>query len=188
MLEGIVTWAEIDLDAIEFNVRAFKKHIGDAVELFAVVKANAYGHGAVEVAKTALESGATRLAVHRAIEGVELRQAGITAPILIMGYTPPSGAGMIVEHKLTPSVITREFAEALSAQAKSSGVDVPIHIKVDTGMSRYGLMQDEVVEFAGWITKLPNISLEGLFTHFATADSLDQTYVRQQLACIQYCD
>ena len=152
-----------------------------SVELFAVVKANAYGHGAVEVAKTALESGASRLAVHRAIEGVELRQAGITAPILIMGYTPPSGAGMIVEHNLTPSVITTEFAEALSDLAESAGVVIPVHIKVDTGMSRYGLMPDEVVEFARWLTRLPNLQLEGLFTHFATADSLDQTYVRRQL-------
>lgn len=181
MLEGVVTWAEIDLDAIKYNVRAFKRYIGDVVELFAVVKANAYGHGAVEVAKTALESGASRLAVHRAIEGVELRQAGITAPILIMGYTPPSGAGVILEHDLTPSVITREFAQALSSLARMAGVVIPVHIKVDTGMSRYGLMPEEVVEFARWFTRLPNLQLEGLFTHFATADSFDQTYVRQQL-------
>ena len=121
MLEGIVTWAEIDLDAIAFNVRAFKRHVGEHVHIFAVVKANAYGHGAVPVARAALDAGATRLAVHRAIEGVELRRAGVTAPILVMGYTPPSGAEMIVRHDLTPSLITREFAEAVSAEAARAG-------------------------------------------------------------------
>lgn len=181
MQDGIVTWAEIDLDAIASNIRAFKQHVGNKVEVFAVVKANAYGHGAIEVAKAALMAGASRLAVHRAIEGVELRQAGITAPILIMGYTPASGVEMIVNHGLTPSVITKEFAAGLSVQAKRKKVEVPVHIKVDTGMSRYGLMPDEVVDFATWIKKLPSIKLEGLFTHFATADSIDQTYVRQQL-------
>ncbi len=121
MIEGIVTWAEIDLDAVEHNVRAFKRHVGEQVEVIAVVKANAYGHGAVPVGKAALAAGATRLAVHRAIEGVELRQAGITAPILVMGYTPPSGAAMVVAWDLTPSVTTLEFAQALSAQASANG-------------------------------------------------------------------
>jgi len=181
MLEGIVTWAETDLDAIAFNVRAFKRHVGQAVEVIAVVKANAYGHGAVPVARAALEAGATRLGVHRAIEGVELRRAGLTAPILVMGYTPPSGAAMMVQHDLTPSLITREFAEAVSAEATRRGKVIPLHVKVDTGMSRYGLMPGEVVDFARGLTALPGVKLEGLFTHFATADAADQTHVRHQL-------
>jgi alanine racemase len=181
MLEGIVTWAETDLDAIAFNVRAFKRHVGQAVEVIAVVKANAYGHGAVPVARAALEAGATRLGVHRAIEGVELRRAGLAAPILVMGYTPPSGAAMMVQHDLTPSLITREFAEAVSAEAVRAGKEVPLHVKVDTGMSRYGLMPGEVVGFARGLTALPGVKLEGLFTHFATADAADQTHVRHQL-------
>jgi alanine racemase len=89
MLPGIVTWAEIDLDAIAHNVGAYTRHVGPNVEVMAVVKANAYGHGALPVARAALQAGATRLAVHRALEGVELRQGGIDAPILVMGYTRP---------------------------------------------------------------------------------------------------
>jgi len=182
MLEGIVTWAEIDLDAIEYNVKAFKRHVGQAVEVIAVVKANAYGHGAVQVARAALAAGATRLAVHRAIEGVEIRKAGIQAPILVMGYTPPSGADLVVRWKLTPSLMTIEFAQALSVQAEAQGVHIPVHVKVDSGMSRYGLMPPEVPGFMQSLRQLPGIKLEGLFTHFATADWADQTYIRQQLA------
>ena len=181
MLEGIVTWAEIGLDAIAFNVRAFKRHVGEHVEILAVVKANAYGHGTVPVARAALKAGATRLAVHRAIEGVELRRAGLTAPILEMGYTPPSGAGMIVRHDLTPSLITREFAEAVSGEAMLAGKVIPLHVKVDTGMSRYGLMPSEVVDFVRGLATFPGVKLEGLFTHFATADSADQTHIHRQL-------
>jgi alanine racemase len=185
MIEGIVTWAEIDLDAVEHNVRAFKRQVGEQVEVFAVVKANAYGHGAVPVGKAALAAGATRLAVHRAIEGLELRQAGITAPILVMGYTPPSGAGMVVAWGLTPSVTTPEFAQALSAQASANGKRIPFHVKVDTGMSRYGLMPPEVVPFLQAVGGLPGLSLEGLFTHFATADSADPAGALAQLAVFQ---
>lgn len=182
MLDGVVTWAEINLDAIAYNVRTIKQHIGPNVELIAVVKANAYGHGAVPVARTALEAGATRLAVHRAIEGVELRQAGIEAPALVMGYTPPGGAEMVARWNLTPSAITIEFAQALSACASALGVTVPVHVKVDTGMSRYGLMPTEVMDFLRALCDLPALRLEGLFTQFATADSVDLTHVRGQLA------
>ena len=181
MLPGIVTWAEIDLDAIAHNVSAYKRHVGPNVEVMAVVKANAYGHGALPVARTALLAGATRLAVHRAIEGVELRQAGIDAPILVMGYTPPSGAEMVMRWRLTPSLMTLEFAQALSARASALGATVPVHVKVDTGMSRYGLMPAEAIDFLLAIQKLPGLYLEGLFTHFATADWADLTHTRGQL-------
>jgi alanine racemase len=181
LLEGAVTWAEIDLDAIAANVRAFKRHVGDAVEVIAVVKANAYGHGSVPVARAALEAGATRLAVHRLLEGVILRQAGIQAPILLMGYTPPEGADLVVNWRLSPAVTTIEFARALSARSSAAGVLAPVHVKVDTGMSRYGLMPAEVLEFLKALRPLPGIYLEGLFTHFATADWSDQRYVLEQL-------
>jgi alanine racemase len=179
---GIVTWAEIDLDAIAFNLQQFKCHVDPRVEVIAVVKANAYGHGAAPVAQTALESGATRLAVHRLIEGIELRQAGLQAPMLIMGYTPADGAALAARWNLTPTVTTVEFAQALSAQAVSLGLDIPVHIKVDTGMSRFGLLPNEVMAFVRFLDGLPGLKLEGLFTHFATADSADQTHVRRQLA------
>lgn len=182
MLDGIVTWAEIDLDAITANLRRFKQHVGERVKVIAVVKANAYGHGATPVAKTALQAGAEMLAVHRLIEGVALRQAGLQAPILIMGYTPADGATMVVENRLTPSLMTFEFAQALSRRASALGAEVPVHVKVDSGMSRYGLFPEETLDFLRGLASLPGLQLEGLFTHFATADWSDLSYARQQLA------
>ncbi|MHB8932158.1 MAG: alanine racemase, partial [Bellilinea sp.] len=180
-INSFVSWAEVDLEAIRRNVRSFQKHVGGTVQVMAVVKANAYGHGAVPVAKAALEAGATRLAVHRLTEGIELRQAGISAPILVFGYTPPAGAGEFVMWHLTPSMITIEFAQALSAQAAAQGQVVPFHVKVDTGMNRFGLLPEEVVPFLAAVNIMPALRPEGLFTHFATADSLDQTWVNQQI-------
>ena len=180
-LNGIVTWAEIDLDAIAFNIRAFVQHVGKKVKVIAVVKANAYGHGAAPVAGSALKAGAGMLAVHRLIEGVELRKAGIKAPILIMGYTPPDGAELTAEWKLTPSLMTLEFAQALSSRATALGTSIPVHIKVDSGMNRYGLMPEEVAAYLQAMAGLPGIEMEGLFTHFATADWADQSNARQQL-------
>jgi alanine racemase len=182
MLKGMSTWAEIDLDAIAFNLGQFRLHIGKGISIYAVVKANAYGHGAAPVAQAALEAGADRVAVHRLIEALELRQAGIDVPILIMGYTPPGGVSAVVRHRLTPSVITIEFARHLSQQAQAEGVSIPVHIKVDTGMSRYGIMPSAALELATELSHLPGIILEGIFTHFATADWLDQSYTLQQLA------
>lgn len=182
---GIVTWAEIDLDAIDYNLKAYQKHVGPQVEVIAVVKANAYGHGAMPVARAALQAGATRLAVHRAVEGAELRRAGIQAPILVMGYTPPDGAQLVAENNLTPSLITAEFASALSGQAQALGRSIPVHIKVDTGMGRYGLLPPEVVPFAQSLLQLPGLRLEGLFTHFATADALDPVHTLAQLSVFE---
>jgi alanine racemase len=181
VLDGIVTWAEIDLDAIAFNIQAFRRHISPDVEVIAVVKANAYGHGAVPVALAALEAGATRLAVHRLQEGIQLRQSGIDAPILIMGYTPVSGVDLILNWKLTPSLITLEFASSLSIRAQVMGINAPVHVKVDTGMGRYGLLPGEVVEFMRSLHRLPNIDVEGMFTHFATADASNPVHTLAQL-------
>lgn len=180
-IDSLVTWAEIELEAIRKNVRSFRKHVGDSVQVMAVVKANAYGHGAVPVAQAALEAGATRLAVHRLIEGIELREAGITAPVLVLGYTPPPGAGEFVRWNLTPTMITPEFAQALSSQAAAQGKEVPVHVKIDTGMNRFGLFPEEVVPYISAVSKLEGLRLEGMFTHFATADSLDSTWILQQI-------
>lgn len=181
-VDQLVSWAEIDLEAIRSNIRSFQRHVGDHVQIMAVVKANAYGHGAVPVARAALEAGAARLAVHRLTEGIELRQAGITAPVLVMGYTPPAGAEEFIRWQLTPSMMTPEFAMALSAQAATRGMVVPVHVKVDTGMSRFGLMPEEVIPYLTAISNLEGIKLEGLFTHLATADSIDQTWALRQLS------
>jgi alanine racemase len=175
-----LTWAEVDLDAIAHNARGLKERAGEGTELMAVVKANAYGHGAVPVARTALENGANRLAVNRVLEGVELRQAGLTAPILILGYSLPSESETIVRWDLTPTVTTVEGALALSALSVRQGKVIPIHVKVDTGMGRFGLLPDEVVPFVRRIAELPGLKLEGLFTHFAVADLADKTYTRRQ--------
>jgi len=185
MLNRLVTWIEVDLDAIAHNVRALKSHVGPAVELMAVVKGNAYGHGAMPVARAMLEAGATRLAVGRTNEGVELRQDRVHAPILVMGYSPPTSAEAFVRYRLTASPTTAEFAQALSARAEAVGVPVPVHLKVDSGMSRYGLMPEEVLDFAHLVTSLPGLRLEGLFTHFATADAADDAYLRRQLAAFR---
>lgn len=179
--EGCVSWAEVDLEAIRQNVRSFQKHVGDTVQVMAVVKANAYGHGAVPVAKAALEAGAIQLAVHRVTEGIELRQAGISAPILVFGYTPPPAAGEFIKWHLTPGMMTIEFAQALSNQAAAQGQVVPVHVKVDTGMSRFGLMPHEAVPYLMAVKEMAGLQLEGLFTHFATADSRDQTWALQQI-------
>jgi alanine racemase len=177
-----LTWAEVDLDAIAHNARGLKERAGQETELMAVVKANAYGHGAVPVARAALENGASRLAVNRALEGVELRQAGLTAPILILGYSLPGEAETIVRWDLTPTVTTVEGALALSAVSDRQGKVTLIHVKVDTGMGRFGLLPDEVVAFVRRIAELPGLKLEGLFTHFAVADLADKTYTRRQFA------
>lgn len=180
-LDDVLTWAEIDLDAIAFNAAGLKARAGGA-ELMVAVKANAYGHGAVPVARAALEGGATRLAVHRAPEGVQLRQAGITAPILIMGYTLPAESERVVRWDLTPTVNSRPQAEALSAATVAVGKPLPVHVKVDTGMGRYGLLPDEVLDFVRFLSGLPGLALEGLYTHHAVADLADKAFTRHQFS------
>jgi alanine racemase len=113
----LTTYAQIDLDALDHNVRALKAHIGPSVELIAVVKSNAYGHGAVPMGRAAIASGPTRLAVARPDEGIQLRRAGIAAPILVMGYTIPAETGIYADHRLTATLNTLEAAHALSARA-----------------------------------------------------------------------
>jgi len=177
-----LTWAEIDLDAIAHNARELKRWVGAKTELMAVVKANGYGHGAIPVTKTALENGASRLAVNRTLEGVQLRRVGIIAPILIMGYTLPCAAETIVQWNLTPTVNTLEQAKALSAAASHEGKVLPVHIKVDTGMGRFGLLPAEVVGFVRAVSQLGGLMVEGIYTHFAIADAVDKAYTLRQFA------
>jgi alanine racemase len=177
-----ITYATIDLGAIAHNVRALKAHIGPAVALIAVVKANGYGHGAVEAARAALDGGASACAVGRVDEGVELRRAGLTCPILVMGYAPPDTALAVVGFDLTATVTTWETAQALSACAEATGRKAPVHAKVDTGMGRFGLLPDEAAPFVSQIAALPGLDLEGMYTHFAAADQADKEYTRRQLA------
>ncbi len=176
--ETWVTWADVDLDALAHNVRQVKGFVGDRVQVMAVVKADAYGHGMVPVARAALQAGATRLAVHRVQEGVALRRAGIQAPILLLGYAALRAVELVVQYRLTPTVLTREFLDALNALAPQG---FPVHVKVDTGMGRFGLLPHEVVDFLRYGRRYaPRLFFEGLYTHFATADEADTTYLHHQ--------
>ena len=179
-----ITWAEVDLDAYRANLRAIRQWVGPQVQVFAVVKANAYGHGLVPLAQAALQAGATRLVVHRLEEGLALRAAGITAPILLLGYVPLAAAAQVARHDLIPTVITLEFVRALAAHA-SPARPHPVHINVDTGMGRYGLLPPEVVDFLRAVGEIPGVQVEGLYTHFATADEADTTYLRHQWRVFQ---
>jgi len=170
-------WAEIDLDALGHNVRQAAKMAGPA-RVMAVVKANAYGHGSVQVARAALANGAASLGVARAGEGELLRAAGITAPILIFGLIAPGEAEKVLDLGLTPAVFDLEQAAALAGLARKHPAGV--HLKVDTGMGRLGFSPDrpeDILKAAG----LPGLRLEGLFTHFATADDPDLSYAEWQL-------
>jgi len=182
MLDEFPVWATVDLDAIIHNVAAIKRYVGDRVIVMAVVKANAYGHGAEPVARAALESGAAWLAVNRVGEGVTLRRAGTDAPILVMGYTPPAAAATAVAHDLRLTVTSLPLAQAFSKAATQESKKLPIHVKIDTGMGRLGLLPNEVLSFVRDLRRLPNLELEGVFTHFAVADLADKVYTRQQFA------
>ncbi len=177
---GRPLWAEVDLDAIAHNVGALRRRVGHGTQLLAVVKANGYGHGAVAVAQALTEAGASRLGVACVDEGVQLRQAGIAAPIVILGYTPPWEAGRIVAHGLIPTVTTKQLALALARFSHERGVVTPVHLKLDTGMSRFGLGVEEAVSLGESLRGLPALVLEGLYTHFAAADEADKSFTWRQ--------
>jgi alanine racemase len=182
------TWVEIDLSAIGANCRRLKQIIGPDVELLASLKADAYGHGALRVARTVLYHGATRLGVATLSEAAPLRQAGITAPILVFGYLPPWQMREAVRLGITVTLYSLEAAQALSQAAQSLGIPARAHLKIDSGMGRLGLRAEQVetiVAIADEIQKLPGIEFEGIFTHFACADSADQTLSLLQLERFQ---
>jgi alanine racemase len=193
-LDTSLVRAEIDLKAIAHNVGELRRITRPDARMMAVVKANAYGHGAVEVARCALQNGAQRLGVARIDEAIQLREAGIKAPILIFGYTLPEMAPELLEYNLTQTVYTPAFARALSRTAVSLGGKIKIHLKVDTGMGRLGLLSQnfkphhsgeiintKAVDASVAIAGLKGLELEGIFTHFATADSADKRYAKKQL-------
>lgn len=187
------TWAEINLDALKENIINIRKKVGPKTMIMAVVKADAYGHGAVNTAKYLLENGADRLAVADADEAIELRRAGISADILILGASFSEECDILVKYDITPAVFSYEFAQALSESAKKQNKTVKIHIKIDTGMSRIGFVSgicdDAVTDEIIKISRLPNIFVEGIFSHFATADEKDKTYTEKQFdEFLKICD
>ncbi len=175
-------WAEVDLDAIAWNTRQIKDWIGDDSELMVVVKGDGYGHGGVMVARIALQNGATRFATARVDEGVELRKAGIAAPIFVLGYVPEDEIETVVHWGIDMPLMHWDIACALSDLSVKKGVTTRVHIKVETGMGRFGLFPDEVVDFVEQVLTLPGLRLEGLYTQFATADETDKSYAYEQFA------
>lgn len=174
-------YAEIDLNAIRHNLTEIRRHINPASKLCAVVKANAYGHGAVEVSKVAVECGAEFLAVATVWEGIELRRAGFNVPILILGLIPHAAVDAVVSNDLTQTVADLELAEKISDAAQRLRKVAKVHLKLETGMGRIGADPDKAVELAVKISQLPNVELEGMFSHFAEADSLDRTFTNHQI-------
>ncbi len=174
-------WAEIDLDAIAHNVREIKELIGKRTEMMGVVKADAYGHGVLEVVRTLLDNGVTQLAVSMLDEAIQIRKMGICVPILILSYTDPVRADEIVLNDVTQTVFSHDLAQALSAAAVKLGKNAKVHVKVDTGMTRVGFMPGySAVKNIMEIGKLPGLIIEGLFTHFASADEYEKDYTELQ--------
>jgi len=178
------TWIEIDQGAIAGNVRRLRDHIGPETALMAVVKANAFGHGAVAVSTTALLNGATHLGVATVNEGVELRESGITAPILVLGYTPPYAGEQAIRYDLRLTLYDLELARLFNRAAADMDAQLYVHIKLDTGMSRLGLLPDQVIPFFRALPAMKHIEAEGLFTHFSVADD-DPAFTLQQLEAFQ---
>lgn len=162
-------WAEIHTGLISHNVAIVAQRAAP-VQVWAVVKANGYGHGAIQVANAALAGGATGLCVAIVDEGVALRRAGITAPILLLSEQPPELADLIVGYQLTPTVTTTRGAAVLAASAAVADQTINVHIKVDTGMHRVGVAPNETVSLASFVSSYESLSIEGVYTHFAVAD------------------
>lgn len=187
MVTGKRAWAEIDLNSIDNNIREIRRHVGENVKIMGVVKADGYGHGYLEVAKTLIENGTDSLGVAFLDEAIQLRKCGIKTPILILGYTQPENAKILIENDIMPNCYSRELAAAMSEAGRELGKCGRIHIKIDTGMGRVGYRYNEdeeinletineIIE----ISKLPNLQIDGIFTHFSVADDDDDEYTRLQ--------
>lgn len=174
-------WAEIDLGSIRQNVQAIQQWVGPHVRVMAIVKAEAYGHGAVRVAQAAREAGASWFGVSMPEEGIALRKAGMKEPILVFGPLQPEQVGPVVQHELTATLCSWEGAEALAKEISTVRKKVKIHVKLDTGMGRVGVHYTEASRFIQRLQNLQNLEIEGIYSHFATADEKDLSYAREQL-------
>ena len=175
------TRAEINLKAFKHNLQNLKTVLGSKTDIMAVIKADAYGHGALPCAKAAIESGVGYLGAGVIEEGIELRKNGIKAPILILGGIFPDEVTDLVHHNLSTILHTSHLAEALSKGGKKQGKTVNIHIKVDTGMNRLGVLPENLLALTEKISSLPNLKIEALSTHFSSADDEDLTITNQQI-------
>ena len=183
MLETLLnrSWAEVDLDAVAANTRAIRAFVRRGAEVMGVVKADAYGHGVDEIVPVLLANGVTRLAVSMLDEAVQLRGKGVEVPILVLGYTDPRRADEILRHRVTQTVFSLDLAQALSAAAVRQDAEVRVHVKVDTGMGRVGFQAGfDAVKSVLAISALPRVVVEGMYTHFASADEVDPAFTLAQ--------
>lgn len=180
MTEKLALWAEIDLGAIKRNVQRVKAMLQPGTALLNVVKANAYGHGEVETARAVIEGGADWLGVARVEEGAALRNAGIDKPILLLAEPPAGAIEAAVSHGLTPSIYTEGALHAFDRASRAAGKTSAVHLKVDTGMHRYGVPAGSVNAFIDLIDSLEGLHLKGLWTHFAVAEEVANSFTQQQ--------
>lgn len=179
------TWVEVDLDCVSENIKRMKERLPKQVEIFAVVKANAYGHGDLQIANTALEAGSTYLAVAFLDEALALRKKGINAPILVLGASRPEDVNIAAQHQITLTVYRVDWLKKAKLLLKNKSKLI-VHAKLDSGMGRIGIRdQQECQEFEKHIIEDERLELEGIYTHFATADELNLTYFNQQLKRFQ---
>lgn len=177
------TWLEIDCSALAHNTRLLRARLAPGCALMAVVKANGYGHGALTAARTALANGASACAVATLGEAIDLRAGGIGAPVLVLGYTPPTQAGQAAAHNVTLTLYDAETARAYADVAQ--GNRLTVHVKVNTGMNRLGVDPGEAAALLAALRDLPPLRVEGIYTHFATSDEADQSHSRAQFACFR---
>lgn len=174
------TWAEISFDALHHNIRTFRNAISPSTKLLACLKANAYGHGAIEIAREAERLGIDYLSVACLDEALQLRLAGIQAPILVLGYTPPEGVPSACQYNITLTVYSSDVLQAIAALPTDS-LKLKVHVKIDSGMGRLGLLPGEgAVAYIEALRSMPQVELEGLFTHFSCADEWDKSYTLGQ--------
>lgn len=173
------TFVEINLDAIQHNVYQFLRIIPEEMKLLVAVKADAYGHGTLPVARAAIHAGAKYLGVAFVDEGIQLRAGGLVEPILVFGYTPPHAVEQAVLHDLTFTVYDEKHLDIISQKAAELGKKAKVHVKVDTGMGRIGIEPAQTLSFVHKIIELPYLEIEGIYTHFATADD-DVSYLNKQ--------
>jgi alanine racemase len=171
----------IDLEAMRHNFRQLRQFCGPAVKIMAVVKADAYGHGLLPTARALQAEGAEYFGVAYLSEGLSLRQAGIQAPILLLMGVAPEEAGAAIAADLEVALFRRDIAASLAAQARQQGKKARVHVKIDTGMGRLGVLPEEVMDFLEYAASLPDLELAGLISHFAASDWSDRSYTDKQL-------
>jgi len=182
------TRAAIDLAALRRNIGAIRRQVGQA-RMLAAVKADAYGHGAVECAKAAVAAGAEMLGVATVEEAAELREHGVEAPIVALGYLPPKDALDIVRLRVRPMVSDLDLPRALIRRRAPDDPDIPVHVMVDTGMGRTGVIAREAVRFVQTLAAIPGIRVEGIATHFPSSDEADKGFTLEQIATFsRICD